>query len=77
VSWHVLLAPSQSPGPIVERLHAAMKKIMSEPEMKEKAAAIGLIPIDTPSIDGMNDYIKDERAKWGALVEKLGLKGSQ
>ena len=45
--------------------------------MKEKAANIGLIPIDTPSVDGMNDYIKSERAKWGSLVEKLGLKGSQ
>ena len=43
--------------------------------MKEKAANIGLIPIDTPSVDGINDYIKSERAKWGALVEKLGLKG--
>ena len=77
VSWHVLLAPVQTPKPIVERLHAAMKKIMSEPEMKAKAAAIGLIPIDTPSVDGMNTYIKQERAKWGAVVEKLGLKGSQ
>jgi len=25
----------------------------------------------------MNDYIKSERVKWGSLVEKLGLKGSQ
>jgi tripartite-type tricarboxylate transporter receptor subunit TctC len=77
VSWHVLLAPAKTPRPIVERLHAEMKKIMSDPAMTQKAAAIGLIPIESPSIEGMNDYIKDERAKWGALVEKLGLKGSQ
>jgi hypothetical protein len=50
---------------------------MSDPMMKEKAANIGLIPIDTPSIDGINDYMKAERAKWGALVETLGMKGSQ
>ena len=54
-----------------------MKKIMADPEMKEKAANIGLIPFDTPSVDGMNDYMKSERVKWGSLVEKLGLKGSQ
>ena len=77
VSWHVLLAPAKTPKDIVDRLHAEMKKIMAEPDMKEKAANIGLIPIDTPSVDGMNDYIKSERAKWGSLVEKLGLKGSQ
>ena len=77
VSWHILLAPAKTPKDIVDRLHAEMKKIMSEPGMKEKASNIGLIPIDTPSVGGMNDYMKSERVKWGALVEKLGLKGSQ
>jgi tripartite-type tricarboxylate transporter receptor subunit TctC len=77
ISWHVLLAPAKTPKDVVERLHAEMKKIMSDPEMKQKVANIGLIPIDTPSIDGINAYMKDERVKWGALVEKLGLKGSQ
>lgn len=77
VSWHVLMVPSKTPKDVVERLHAEMKKIMSDPEMKKRAADIGLIPIDTPSIAGINDYIKSERTKWGALVEKIGLKGSQ
>ena len=77
VSWHVLLVPSKTPKEIVDRLHAEMKKIMNDPEMKKRAADIGLIPIDTPSVEGINDYIKAERVKWGALVEKIGLKGSQ
>jgi tripartite-type tricarboxylate transporter receptor subunit TctC len=54
-----------------------MKKIMGEPDMKKKAADIGLIPFDTPSVEGINDYIKSERAKWGALVDKIGLRGTQ
>ena len=77
VSWHVLLVPSKTPKEIVDRLHAEMKKIMSDPEMKKRAADIGLIPIDTPSVAGINDYIKSERVKWGALVDKIGLRGSQ
>ena len=77
VSWHILLAPAKTPKDIVDRLHAEMKKIMAEPDMKEKASNIGLIPIDTPSVEGMNEYMKAERVKWGSLVEKLGLKGSQ
>jgi tripartite-type tricarboxylate transporter receptor subunit TctC len=77
VSWHILLAPAKTPRPIVDRLHAEMKKIMADPEMKAKTSNIGLIPFDTPSVEGMNEYMKSERAKWGSLVEKLGLKGSQ
>jgi tripartite-type tricarboxylate transporter receptor subunit TctC len=54
-----------------------MQKIMSDPEMKKRAADIGLIPFDSPSVAGINDYIKSERVKWGTLVEKIGLKGTQ
>jgi len=77
VSWHVLLVPSKTPKPVVDRLHAEMQKIMTDPEMKKRTADIGLIPFDSPSVEGINDYIKSERVKWGALVEKIGLKGSQ
>jgi len=77
VSWHVLMVPSKTPKEIVERLHAEMKKIMGDPEMKKRTADIGLIPFDSPSVAGIDDYIKSERVKWGTLVEKIGLKGSQ
>jgi tripartite-type tricarboxylate transporter receptor subunit TctC len=77
VSWHVLLAPAKTPKEIVDRLHAEMNKIMSDPDVKAKTANIGLIPIDSPSISGINDYIKAERMKWGTLVRQLGLEGSQ
>jgi len=76
VSWHTLLVPSKTTKEIVDRLHAEMKKIMTDPEMTKRAADIGLIPIESPSVAGINDYIKSERAKWGALVDKLGLKGT-
>jgi len=76
VSWHVLVVPAKTPKEIVDRLHAEMKKIMSDPTMVKRASDIGLIPIDTPSVAGIQDYIKSERAKWGSLVDKLGLRGS-
>jgi tripartite-type tricarboxylate transporter receptor subunit TctC len=76
VSWHMLLAPAKTPRPIVERLHNEMKKIMADKSITEKTAAIGLIPMESPSIQGMQDYLKSEREKWGGLVEKLGLKGT-
>ncbi|MGD9920949.1 MAG: Bug family tripartite tricarboxylate transporter substrate binding protein [Pseudorhodoplanes sp.] len=76
VSWHALLAPAATPKPIVDRLHAEMKKIMGDPEMKKLASKIGLLPVDTPSVDGIQAYFTSEREKWGALVRKLGLQGS-
>jgi tripartite-type tricarboxylate transporter receptor subunit TctC len=77
VSWHMLLVPSKTPQPIIERLHAEMKRIMQDPEMQAKIAALGLIPNDSPSIDDMRGYIQSEHLKWGAMVKQLGLEGSQ
>jgi tripartite-type tricarboxylate transporter receptor subunit TctC len=77
VSWHMLLVPSKTPQPIIDRLHAEMKRIMQAPEMQAKIAALGLMPNDSPSIEDMRSYIRSEQLKWGALVKQLGLEGSQ
>ena len=77
VSWHMLLTPSKTPEPIVERLHAEMKRIMGAPAMREKIAALGLIPNNSPSVEEMRGYIPAEQLKWGTMVKQLGLEGSQ
>jgi len=77
VSWHTLLAPAGTPRPIIDRLHNEMKRIMADPTVKERIANLGLVPTDTPSVEGITTYLAEERAKWGALVRKLGLEGTQ
>jgi tripartite-type tricarboxylate transporter receptor subunit TctC len=77
VSWHVLLAPAKTPRPIVEKLHAEMKRIMSDKDMQEKLSNLGLIPLDPPSIADTESYIKSETAKWSEVVKQVGLAGSQ
>ncbi len=77
VSWHALFAPVATPKNIVERLHGEMAKIMSDPDMQTRAANIGLLPINPPSIAETEKYIAGEREKWGNLVRKLGLAGTQ
>jgi tripartite-type tricarboxylate transporter receptor subunit TctC len=77
VSWHMLLAPAKTPRDIVDRLHDEMKKIMADPELKKKIETIGLIPFESPSVDDLRAYRRSEQEKWGGLVKKLGLEGSQ
>jgi tripartite-type tricarboxylate transporter receptor subunit TctC len=77
VSWHMLFAPSATPKPVIERLHAEMKKIMARPDMKQKTTNIGLLPIDVPDLSATLAFIGEERKKWGPLVKSLGLEGSR
>jgi tripartite-type tricarboxylate transporter receptor subunit TctC len=76
VSWHMLLAPSATPRDIVDRLHREMTTIMSDPEMQKRALAIGLLPLNPPSIAETQKYLASESEKWGSLVRKLGLAGT-
>ena len=77
VSWHVLLAPAGTPPEVVAKLHGEMKRIMEAPDMRKKVADIGLIPSTSPRSKARRRYIKAEGEKWGTLVRKLGLEGSQ
>jgi tripartite-type tricarboxylate transporter receptor subunit TctC len=77
VSWHVLLAPAGTPKEVIDLLHHEMKRIMSAPDMQQRTSNIGLLPIDSPSVEGVRQYIRSEQEKWGSLVRKLGLEGSQ
>jgi tripartite-type tricarboxylate transporter receptor subunit TctC len=77
VSWHMLFAPATTPRNIVDKLHAEMKRIMAAPDMQKHMSDLGLIPFDSPSIEGITSYLAAEREKWGALVKKLGLEASQ
>ncbi len=76
VSWHVLLAPSATPGPIVERLQKEMARITGSEAFQKRATTVGLIPLKPDTAEGMKKYMQVERERWGKLVTDLGLAGS-
>jgi len=77
VAWHMLVLRSGTPAPIVDRLHAEMKTIMSAPEMQQRISNMGLIPLDPPPIQETERYVRAETAKWAAVLKAIGLAGSQ
>jgi tripartite-type tricarboxylate transporter receptor subunit TctC len=77
VSWHVLLAPADTPKDIIGHLHQEMKRIMMMSDIRQRARDMGLLPHDSPSVEGIRDYIRSEREKWGSLVSRLGLEATQ
>src|SRR5262245_10969643 len=77
VSWHVLLAPAATPKAVIDRLHPEMKRIMASADMVKRVSDLGLIPFDTPAVDGVRSWTKAEQEKGGARVRKLGLEGTQ
>jgi len=70
-SWFGLFAPANTPGPVITKLHAAIAKVLTQDEVKEKIAGQGgTVVIDTP--EQFTAFMQAEAAKWGKVVKASG-----
>jgi len=77
VSWHLVVAPSGTPRPIVDRLHDEMKSVIKSPDIWQQMISMGLIPVDTASVEDLRRFVKSEIVHWGDLVRKIGIAGTE
>ena len=75
-NWYGLAAPAETPKPIVDRLNAAIAKVMAEPDVKKKYDDNGL----TPAVLSPEDYVaflKRDSVTWGDVVRRGNIKLDQ
>jgi tripartite-type tricarboxylate transporter receptor subunit TctC len=77
VAWHTLVTRTGTPQPVITRLNAEMKRIMSNDDMQQRISTMGMLPVDPPSIQETERYIKSETARWREILRTIGLAGSQ
>jgi len=68
-----LLAPAGTPGPIVERLNAELRRLVDSEEVKARIYADGGDPLVSTPAEYAADIDREE-AKWSALIRKLNLR---
>ncbi len=77
VSWQMLVAPAGTPRPIVDRLHKELAAVLEEKDVKEQILKYGFLPVENRSVDGLQDYVKSEIARWGQVMRDAGIAGTQ
>jgi tripartite-type tricarboxylate transporter receptor subunit TctC len=75
--WFMVVAPAQTPPAIVARLHHEMKSLLATAEVKEQIVKLGLLPLESPSVDDMKAFVRSEIARWGKVVEAAGIAGTE
>ncbi len=71
MSWFGLFAPAATPKPVLDRLNAALIKVLNQPDVKKKIAEQGGdVVAETP--EQFAAFIKAETAKWGKVVKDSG-----
>lgn len=73
-TWFGFIAPAGTPPDVVAKLHDTIAKIIATPAIREKLAAQGfeLAPVQPPAQFG--SLIRDDLAKWPAIIKAAGAK---
>jgi tripartite-type tricarboxylate transporter receptor subunit TctC len=67
-----LLAPANTPRPVVELLYRELNTLLKRPDVRERIASVGAEPLTSTPEDYAADIDREE-TKWGALLHKLNL----
>ena len=71
-SWYGFHAPAGTPKAIIDKLHADMLKVMSQPDVRERFAAVGADTVaNTPAQYGA--HVESELKKWGKVIKATGV----
>jgi tripartite-type tricarboxylate transporter receptor subunit TctC len=73
VGWTMICAPSATPKPVIDRLHAELKAVAAVPEIRDVIVRIGTIPVDSPPPAELQKFLASEIDRWGALIARAGL----
>jgi tripartite-type tricarboxylate transporter receptor subunit TctC len=69
--WNGILAPARTPQVIVDRLNAAIVKIILTPDVKERIIGLGADPATSTPAE-FSAFIAAEIKKWGKVIKDSG-----
>ena len=72
IAWFALVAPADTPAPVVTRLHDVTVKSLAKPEVKARFDSLGtdVAPMNPQELGG---FIRSEIEKWAKMAKAAGI----
>ncbi len=68
-----MLAPAGTPPEVVQRLNAALVKVLRDPALVERFTALGA-EVRPSTSDELGSFIREDLARWRKVVQQAGIK---
>ena len=74
-SWHAIVAPANTPRAVVNKLQQALKATLANAELRDQLLAREDASAVASTPDQLAKFLRDESAKWAAIIKTVGVKG--
>jgi tripartite-type tricarboxylate transporter receptor subunit TctC len=71
--WTGIIAPADTPKPVILRLESAITAVLAMDEVKQRLAAAGFEPAES-SANAFGNLIRAELQKWGRVINEAKIK---
>ncbi|MDB5861664.1 MAG: hypothetical protein JWQ76_5353 [Ramlibacter sp.] len=74
VVWHGIYAPRGTPKPIIDRMNAAVRTALKDPDVVKRMDDLGaeIVPDATNTPEALQAWLKSEIDKWGPVIRAGG-----
>jgi tripartite-type tricarboxylate transporter receptor subunit TctC len=75
IVWNGFLFPKGTPKPIVQKMHAAIEKMISNPDMQKKMQEMGLeiMPQEQRTSEYFAKFLKEDIERWGKVIKAANI----
>jgi tripartite-type tricarboxylate transporter receptor subunit TctC len=74
-TWHMIVAPSGTPKPIVDRLNAELREIVTDPVVIAEWGKRGFVAQTSAPPDVLAAFVRAEIVRWAEVVKRAGAAG--
>ena len=72
--WEGIVAPAGTPPEVVSQWSRELGRIMAQPDIRERLAALGMVPAAPNSPDEFGTLVRNELQTWTRFVKASGIK---
>jgi tripartite-type tricarboxylate transporter receptor subunit TctC len=72
--WHALYAPKGTPKAVTDKINAALRVALKDPDFINREEALGAVIISDGRVNGTEHkkFVEAEIAKWGPIIKAAG-----
>ena len=73
VGWHAIVAPRNTPTPIIQRFNKDLDAVLKDPEVARRLFELGLIVEGAGTPAQLGEFLNAEHTRWASLARDVGV----